>query len=269
MDDQCVVGSNIPRPLMREFLEKCHLRLATHTELRDAYEETFGLPFACLPAVVPARLVRPSPAPAPPAGARGALMGSVWSQRWLDRLLATIRKAGVAIDWYGNHRAVWLKLDDDELRAGGLHPHGVVAEPALVEQLTRHPFVLVPTGTLQDEPEFDAIATLSLPGRILFAVAAASTPVIVVGSPRTAAAAFVERHGLGVTVPYDADALRAAVAQVTHPETQDRIRRAAASLGPSLSDRGVGEWLAASVAARRPVDDRFERLFPRARSEAA
>src|ERR1035438_3264789 len=38
MDDQNVASHDIPDALMREFLERCSLRLATHPELRSAYE---------------------------------------------------------------------------------------------------------------------------------------------------------------------------------------------------------------------------------------
>jgi len=54
MDDQNVAVNVIPDDLMREFLEKCSLRLATHAELRDAYARKYGLPFYILPAIVPA-----------------------------------------------------------------------------------------------------------------------------------------------------------------------------------------------------------------------
>ncbi len=272
MDDQCVAGVQIPRPLMAEVLGRCALRLTTHTELRDAYEQAFGLPFACLPAVVPGRLVRGAPTPAPVADARGALLGSVWSRRWLERLLSTLDAARLELDWYGNHGAPWLRIGEEELRSGGLHPRGVVAEPELAERLRGHPFIVVPTGTLAgDDPEYDALAALSLPGRILFAAATAHVPVLIVGSDQTPASAFVARHGLGLTAPYDGAAFRAAARELARPERQVAIRRAAAALAPSLSDDGVGEWLAASISVRRPVDDRFERLFPRstAREEAS
>jgi hypothetical protein len=264
MDDQCVAASGIPRPLMREFLGKCRLRLATHTELRDAYESTFGFRFGVLPAVVPARVVRPGIASRAAPGAPGALMGSVWSRAWLDQLSKVILGAGETLEWYGNHRAPWLRIGDRELVAMGLRPHGIVPEPELADALLQHPFVVVPTGEEPDGGrEHDALAALSLPGRILFAVAAAQAPVLVVGHERTPAAAFVRRHGLGAVVPYDPAALRAAVAELRRPEIQAAVRARAATLAPGLSDTGVGDWLTRSVEAGAPADDRFERVFPR------
>ena len=265
MDDQCIAVPNIPRPLMREFLEKCRIRFATHAELRDAYEEAFGLAFGILPAVVPTRLVRKDPLPAWEPRAHGALLGSVWSRRWLDQLAEVLERGGERLEWYGNHQAPGLRLAPDDLAAMPIEPHGVVKEPALAEALTRHPFVVVPTSELQGEvSEAEALAALSLPGRILFAVAAAHSPVLVVGSERTPAAAFVRRHAIGDVVPYDASAFSAAAARLRRPEKQAELRENARMLAPSLSDSGIGDWLEQSIAAGAPRDDRFERLFPRA-----
>jgi hypothetical protein len=129
---------------------------------------------------------------------------------------------------------------------------------------------VVPTSELKgDVAESEAIAALSLPGRILFAVAAAHTPIIVVGSERTPAAALVRRHGLGEVVPYDAGAFKAAADRLRRPEVQAEVRERARRLAPSLSDAGVGDWLDRSLAAGAPHDDRFERLFPRGGSPGA
>lgn len=262
MDDQCVALPRIPRLLMQEVLEKCRLRLATHAELRDAYEDAFGLPFGILPAVVPAHLVRPGVASCAAPDASGALLGSVWSRKWLDVLADLLSRVGETLDWYGNHRAPGLRLEETELAGMPLRAHGVVAEPALADAIVRHPFVVVPTDALDGPPtEYTAVAQLSLPGRILFAVASAQTPVLVVGSDRTAAAAFVRHHGIGRVVPYDRSAFAEAVAELRRPDVQAEMRARAAKLAPAFSDAGVTEWLDASVKSGRPWDDRFERAF--------
>jgi hypothetical protein len=270
MDDQCIAHPKIPKSLMREFLGKCRLRLATHTELRDAYEQTFGFPFGVLPAVVPAALVRPEPLPRSGAATQGALLGSVWSRTWLDDLAAVLDKAHERLTWYGNHRSPGLRLAEAQLADMPFDPLGVVKEPKLAEALLEHPFAVVPTSELKgDVAESEAIAALSLPGRILFAVAAAHTPIIVVGSERTPAAALVRRHGLGEVVPYVAADFKAAADRLRRPEVQAEVRERARRLAPSLTDAGVGDWLDRSIAAGAPHDDRFERLFPREAGQAA
>jgi hypothetical protein len=264
MDDQCIAHPKIPRPIMREFLGKCRLRLATHTELRDAYEEAFGLCFGILPAVVPASLVRKDPIAMGAPNVNGALLGSVWSRKWLDQLSEVLHRAKERLDWYGNHQAAWLNLAASDLAALPLRPHGVVKEPVLAGWLVNHPFVVVPTSELKgDVAETEAIAALSLPGRILFAVAASHTPVILVGSEKTPAAAFIRRHSIGEVVPYDHAAFAAAAAKLRRPEVQKELRENARRLAPGLTDAGVGDWLQQSVAAGAPHDDRFERVFPR------
>ena len=151
-----------------------------------------------------------------------------------------------------------------------IEPHGIVPEPALADALVRHAFAVVPTEEVHDlGTEAGAIAALSLPGRILFAAAASQTPILVVGSDRTPAAAFVLRHGIGRVVPYDAAAFRAAARELRRPEVQAEARARASAIAPALSDEGVGPWLFGSVEDGRPRDDRFERLFPRGVAEAA
>jgi hypothetical protein len=264
MDDQCIAHPKIPRPLMREFLGKCRLRLATHTELRDAYEQAFGFPFGVLPAVVPAALVRAEPSPAGTPSGQGALLGSVWSRTWLEGLAAVLRRSQERLTWYGNHRSPGLKLRGGELESMPLDLRGVVPESVLGEALRAHPFAVVPTSELEgDIAESEAIAALSLPGRILFAVAASQTPIIVVGSERTPAAAFVRRLGLGEVVPYDAAAFAAAAGRLRRPEVQAELRERARGLAASLSDAGIGDWLQRSVDAGAPCDARFDQLFPR------
>src|SRR5204863_852266 len=113
-----------------------------------------------------------------------------------------------------------------------------------------------------------AIATLSLPSRIIFLAAAANTPVLVLGSGETAAARFVKKFGVGLSAPYESAAIAAAIAQLLEPSTQREMRARAAELAPSFSSAGLSDWLWRSMEAGRPVDDHFEELFPRLRSEA-
>jgi hypothetical protein len=268
MDDQNVAGNGIPDSLMREALEKSSLRLTTHPEMREAYERKYGLPFALLPAVVPGALVSPDPVPAP-ADAAGALVGSVWAREWLERLCRTVGPTGCRIDWYGNHLSPYLRIAPGELEACGIHPQGILPEPALAATMRSVAFAVVPTGTIDgDVGVARALAELSLPGRILFVAATSSTPVIVLGSEQTSAARFVRRFDIGTCVPYDPGAFRGAVDEITRPDVQARMRRNAARLGPPLSGDGIGEWLWSSLERGEPVDDRFEALFAAALANA-
>ena len=105
------------------------------------------------------------------------------------------------------------------------------------------------------------MASLSLPGRILFAAATSHTPILLVGSERSCGAAFVERFGIGMTVPYDAAKLAHAMERMYDPRLQATMRVNAAKIAGSLSDDGAADWLKESIELGRPADLRFENLF--------
>lgn len=267
MDDQNVCVHQIPDDLMREFLGKCALRLTTHHEMRAVYEEKYRLPFWILPAVAPGALV--STAARVPGGPEfrsktGALVGSIWSQRWFDLVRQAVGGSGHTVDWYGNNKSPYFQFPDEQLQAAHIRALGIVPEPRLAEILRAYPYAVVPTGTLEgDSGNALAVAQLSLPGRILFIAATSNTPVIILGSPETPASRFVKRFDIGVTADYTPEAFRAAIEQVAAPDAQRRMRRNAAAIARNLSSDGVGEWLWRSLESGRASDPRFEELFPR------
>jgi len=105
------------------------------------------------------------------------------------------------------------------------------------------------------------VARLSLPGRILFALATSHTPILLVGSSETCGARFVTQFGVGEVVPYDARKIAHAIDRLSQPESQTCYRQRAAHIAPALSDRDVADWLAASIELGTPADRRFEDLF--------
>ncbi len=263
MDDQNVAANGIPDSLMREFLETCSLRLATHPELGNAYEQKYGLPFHCLPAVVPASLVAEHPQPLLEEfrPKRAALLGSFWDQSWFDRLCAALEPSGFQIDWYGQNWSPWFSFPSETLARAGISSFGLVPEDRLAAELRGYPFVIVPSGAFDGYEENTGVASLSLPGRILFAVATSHTPILMVGSERSCGAAFVERFGIGMTVPYDAAKLAHTMERMYDPRLQATMRANAAKIARSLSDEGVADWLKESIEQGRPADRRFENLF--------
>jgi len=260
MDDQNVVGRAIPDDLMREFLECCALRLVTHPELQFAYERKFELPFHILPAIVPDQLIARE-STAVPQGRRGALLGSFWEQRSFDLLCAALEPSQCEIDWFGNNRSPWVRFDAEKMRAARIRAHGVIPEDRLAEVLKTYSFVIVPVAPLDGAEASPGVARLSLPGRILFTVAASQTPVLVVGSAATCGARFVKHFSVGDAVPYDARRIAAAIDRLSTPEEQRRLRQSAMRIGPALSDGGVGDWVASSLELGRPADARFNDLF--------
>jgi hypothetical protein len=248
---------------MQECLEACSLRLTTHPELRDAYQEKFGLATYILPAVVPAHLVRTQSNECAWDGRTrsAALLGSFWDQSWFDRLCSALEFCRCSTDWYGQNNSPWLKFPPEALARARIRPFGIVPEDRLAAELNKYPFVIVPAGALDGRDNHTAAASLSLPGRILFAAATAHTPILIVGSERNCGARFVRHYGIGTVAPYEAQALVAAMDHLRDPKVQSQMRRNAAALSASLSDEGAAEWLSASIEQGRPADNRFEEVF--------
>ncbi len=262
MDDQNICVQTISDALMDEFLSRCSLRFATHPELRDAYSAKFGYDIYILPALVPAGLVATEPAlPSDPDPSRGVLIGSIWSKQWLDLLCAAVKQANISIDWYGNTRYFWLVDDLSQIKQQGICPWGLLHEKDLAERLTHYPFAIVPTGTLDYRDNQQELSRLSLPGRIIFILATSHTPIIVLGSPDTPAARFVNQFKVGVSCDYDGASLRDAIEYVTQPSVQNQLRHNAALLSRRFSSRGINSWLWQSIHQEKPLDLRFEELF--------
>lgn len=265
MDDQNITTPAIPDSLMQEFLDRCALRLTTHSEMRDAYESKYGRKFYLLPAVVPARLISTSisrPEPEFVSKRTGALVGSIWGRAWWDRLKTAICDSGLACHWFGNHKSPIFPISAEELVKAGIHAQGVVSEEVLAHQLRRFPFAIVPTGTLDENDDAAWASALSLPGRILFILATSNTPIILMGSSKTPAARLIEHFRIGVRCDYTAESFLSAVHRVIDPKCQAEMRTNAVRIALNLSAEGIGEWIDRSLELGRACDDRFEQLMP-------
>jgi FkbM family methyltransferase len=266
MDDNNIYSHGIRDELMREVLGKSNLRLAISPEMRDAYEQKYGLKFWVLPPVVEDEAVRstPSTVPAEALSKRtGVLVGSLWSRGWLNKLRATVRESGLKLHWYGNAHAPWLKSIAAELEQDGITDCGFVPETELIERLGQYPYAIIPSGTLDAEDDRPEIARLSLPTRLPFLLAVGNMPLIVLGNPKTAAAQFLERFRAGRVVPYEPGALVEAVSEICAPEQQAKLRRSAAAQSKLFSAGGLSEWIWKSLELGEPCDDRFEQAFRR------
>jgi hypothetical protein len=263
MDDQNVAVRGIDDATMAELLAKSRLRLAISPELRAAYEAKYQLPFHVAPPAAPAALVRTVPE-LPPADAlaarRGLVVGNIWGQRWLELLRQTVRGSGVALEWSSPSAYRFERFDPDALRQDGIVPVGALPQPEYVAALRAAPFVVVPSGTLDADDDRQEFSRYSLPSRMTFALAVSHVPLLVLGSPDTAAARFAERLGVGRVVPYDTERFRAAVDELTTPDVQRALRARAAELARRFSSEGFVAWLWRSLEAGAPADGRFDTL---------
>jgi hypothetical protein len=264
MDDQNIVAQNVPDELMREFLSKADVRFATHPEMRDAYEYKYGFKFWLLPAVVPDYLITTaSRERAQTLGKqlRGALVGSIWSQQWFNNICHTLHNTDIELDWYGNSDYFWLEEPQSVLQQKGLYPKGICSEDVLSDKLKNYPFVVVPTGTLDERDDQIHLSKLSLPGRILFILATSNTPIILLGDPSTSAANFVTTFQVGIVCDYTPKAFKNAVDYVLDLSNQCNFRQNAINVAYQFSDKGIDDWIWKSLEMRQAADSRFESLF--------
>jgi FkbM family methyltransferase len=266
MDDNNIHRRGIPNALMREALGKARLRLAISPELRDAYERRYGFKFWVVPPVVRNDVVQTTPRL--PVGPHfdtktGVLVGSIWSAKWLQQLRQTVRSAGLKVHWYGNAKAPWLKVRPAELEADGIVDCGFLPEAELTVRVRDYPYALIPSGSLDEADDRPEIARLSLPTRMPFLLAASNTPMIALGSPRTAAAQFLARFEVGQTSPYEGARLRQVVEAICEPKTQLELRHRAAAHSALFSAKDLAGWIWTSLERGEPQDDRFEQAFRR------
>jgi len=272
MDDANVYADGIQDQLMKELLDNSDLRLAISPELRVAYEMKYRRKFWLLPPTVEPDLITTSCNPPPPPGPpRGVLIGNIWAQRWLDRLVETVKDSGASIDWFCNNGNVlgWLRVDEEALTAAGITLHAPLPERELASALRGYAFAILPSGILDGGVEHRAIAQLSLPTRVPFIVATSNVPIVVLGNPNTAAARFIRRFDVGICCDYDGGALRQAIAEVTDRARSMAIRTNAFRCGRGFSSAGVLDWLWDSLELREAAVARFEALMPPSSSEFA
>ena len=273
MDDKNVCADGITDSLMRELLETSSLRLVIGPEMRDAYEEKYDMPFWVMPPVVADHIIKREAAPPAPNldPRRGVLLGNIWGQRWLDMLRQIFRGAGVTIDWYCNQiNPPGLEYDRDELAEDGIVQRNPIAEDNLPNMLGDYAFAIVPTDTLDGLSPLAvrAIAELSLPSRMVTMMATSHLPMLVIGSPATCAAGFVERFDLGAVAPYDRAAVLASIDALTTPDRQADVRARAAALSASFTASGTSDWIWRSLEAGRPITSIYEDLMPRRAANA-
>lgn len=259
MDDQNISMDAIPDDLMNELFYKSKLVLAISPEMATAYESKYKRSVWLMPPLAPDRLILRQERARSGFSESGVIVGNIWGQQWLDLLRGTVRDSGVTLRWYSNSHFRFLSGNRDSLRQDSIIvPEGSpLSDDDLVRELRDAPFAVVPSGTLNPGDDRRFIARLSLPSRIPLILATSHTPIIVLGDRTTAAAQFVERHGIGLACPYETSAFQDAVATVTKPEVNARMRQNALILAPSYSDTGAADWIWASLAAGQPVDSRY------------
>jgi hypothetical protein len=272
MDDQNLCADGIPDALMDELLAKSSLRLAISPELHAGYELKFGYKMWYMPPLVSMRLILPylNPPRLTALRAREAvIIGNIWGERWLNLLRDVVRDSGVTLRWYCNGDFRWLPCDKATLAKDGVIPHEgpALSDDELVQVLRDAPFVVVPSGVLDDSDDRRFIAQLSLPSRIPYILASSQTPILILGDSRTAAARFIRDLGIGMVAPYERERFLSAIEDITQPETNILMRAKAFSMAARFVDIGAAEWIWQSMAQGHPIDRRYEDMLPDRRAD--
>jgi len=263
MDDQNVVAANVPDVFARQCFAASDLRLTISPEMQAAYAAKYPeFEFGLMPPIVASSEMRrenrwdPRRRPAHHA----VLVGNVWSNGQLAQLVRFIGSAGLKVDWFGRE-------SHPDLVKAGLAGQGSLPEAALADRLTEYPFVIVPSGLLDGTEDNEWLTRLSLPSRMVFLLQT-QTPMLVLGSPDTAASRFVRQLGVGRVVPYDAKDPRSAIKALVAPETRAGFLAAAARHADSYLLPAAGDWIWRSLARGRAQPAPFDAVYA-ARPEPA
>ncbi|MBL9215222.1 MAG: glycosyltransferase [Opitutaceae bacterium] len=255
MDDQAVYCRQVPRELAQRVFAVSDLRLAISPEMAEVYSRTFGRPFHFMPPVLTdaADAVPNHWTPAAQPANRVAMLGNVWTAKRFVQLRDFVRRAGWTVDWYGpGPSASWLRADPAGLAADGIHCRGFLPEAELVAALAGYAAVLVPSGMLDETEDNEAFSRLSLPSRMLFVLVKTRTPMLVLGSPETAAGRFVLRHGIGLCTSFDPAEAAARLRRLTEPASRAACLAAAEAAAACYVLPDAGQWIWQSLAQRQP-----------------
>ncbi|WP_414663078.1 glycosyltransferase family protein [Horticoccus sp. 23ND18S-11] len=263
MDDQVLHSREVPAELAQRVFAAADVRLAISPEMIAEYSAWFRCSFGLLPPVV---TTRANEVPNDWTPVRGTvrhcvMVGNIWSAKQFDQLRTFSRAAGLKIDWFGNAKVAWLPQDRQALEADGIFCQGFLPEDRLAQRLANYPFVLLPSGTLDGTEDNEWLTRLSLPSRMVFILTKTLTPMLVLGSAKTAAARFVNQFGLGVSSNYDASEAQAKIEEITAPTQRTRLLANARRVAPCFLMPACGEWIWQSLAAKRALPTPFDTLY--------
>lgn len=264
MDDQNIFDPKVPDHWVADLLAASSLRLGISPEMCSAYQRKFGVNVHPLPPLVECTkpLIPAYGEPEQGTPTRAAMIGNVWTAARFLELRRLLRESGLRVDWYGpGSGASWLPGSPGEWEGDNLRCLGHLPEEDLAAALASYPFIIIPGGSLDGNDDNPAFSHLSLPSRLFFLHSRIDVPVLVLGSPETAAGRFVLRHGTGLVAAYETGALQCAARSLASPPEQNRLAANIRRLAPALTEEKAGEWIWRSLAAGQPQPARFLDLF--------
>jgi hypothetical protein len=264
MDDQNIFAPCVTDRRVRALLDASDLCLAISPEMCAAYSQKYGCQVHLLPPLIEStsqfvlNYWRPEPSEAPFC----AMIGNVWTAKRFAELRKLIRDSGVRVHWYGNGaRAHWLDGTPEEWEQDGIETMGFLPEEDLIAAIASYPFVLVPSGTLDENDDNPAFSHLSLPSRLVFLHAHTDTPVLLLGHPETAAGRFVRSIGSGVCARHDPVDIANQAADLCADSLRSGLQRNIRNKHQFLRMDHIGDWIWASLRNQTPLDAGFQQAF--------
>jgi len=263
MDDQVLHSREVPAELARRVFAASDVRLAISPEMIVEYTERFDCSFGLLPPVV---TTRSNEVPNDWTAARGSprhcvMVGNIWSAKQFEQLRTFSRSAQLKIDWFGNSKVAWLPQDQRTLEADGIYCQGFLPEEKLAHRLANYPFVLIPSGRLDGTEDNEWLTRLSLPSRMVFILTKTFTPMLVLGSAKTAAARFVNQFGLGLCSNFESPEAKERIAEITATGRRAEMTANARRIALSFLMPDCGQWIWHSLAAKAPQPTPFDALY--------
>jgi MoaA/NifB/PqqE/SkfB family radical SAM enzyme/tetratricopeptide (TPR) repeat protein len=270
MDDQVLHSREVSADLAKRVFTASDVRLAISPEMIAEYSAWFGCSFGLLPPVVTTRdnEVANHWTPSRENIRHCVMVGNIWTAKQFEQVRAFSRAAQLRIDWFGNNKVSWLPQDRAVLEADGIYCQGFRPESELAQRLANYPFVVLPSGSLDGSEDNEWLTRLSLPSRMVFILTKTFTPMLVLGSPKTAAACFVEQFGLGLSSNYDAAGAQDKITEITSPTRRAELVANARKVAPAFLMPDCGEWLWRCLAAKSPQPTPFDSLYPNIASSA-
>jgi hypothetical protein len=262
MDDQNIFESVVSDRLVEQLLKKSDLRLAISPEMRAAYQAKFGYKFVFFPPVIRSDEIVEENFVGTSEIDRIALSGNFWRKATFDKFCALIRRTGVQVDWFGKGpSASWLEADPEQLAGIGIHCAGYLSAPDFVTRLRQYPVMIVPSGSLDSDDGNLAFSHFSLPSRLVFGLAQARIPVLVLGHPETAAGRFVRQLGIGETSAYDAEPFQLTLTKMLEKEYQRNTRKRCLDVSHRFVTKDPGAWILNSVERGKALPSPFDGLL--------
>lgn len=255
MDDRNVYHRGVPDDMATALFDRSGLLLTISPEMQLTYGIKFGRSFGMMPPIVSTSAARRKNSwnRKKRNSLRGALVGNVWSDRQFTQLKAFMQRTGLELDWFG-------RPADSKCEAFGLHGQGFLPEDELADRLTEYPFAVVTSGSLDGTEDDEWLTRLSLPSRMVFLLQT-QVPVLVLGSPDTAAGGLVTRIGNGEVLPYSHPDPLKVIRRLTNGDSRRCYLDAAERWADAFTMPDSGSWLWESLAVGRVLPAPFHALM--------